>query len=199
MNLRKISLFAATIFASFLISTKVSHAFEGSFELKNQVGTNDRCVAYVAGLENSNYKILFSCRDLNYPGGETLSYYIAWANPQAGGNPIRLGDLNLGSAEFQTNKALSSIFVTREADRGTRNPSTNVVMKGNFEKSDFLASSQSPEVPTKPAQSPSSTPQSEAKVTQNPITNILKTASVFAIIGLVALIGLVFFLARPRA
>ncbi len=198
MNLRKISLFAATVFATFFISTKVAKAFEGSFELKNQVGTNDRCVAYLVGLENSNYKILLSCRDLNYPGGETLSYYIAWANTQDGGT-IRLGDLGFGSAEFQTNKTISSIFVTREFDKGTRNASNNVVMRGNLEKSDFLASSQSPEAPTKPVESPSPTPQSQAKTSQNPITNIVKTASIFAIIGLVALIGLVFFLARPRA
>ncbi len=202
MKIRKFGIFGASLILATVLSSKTIKASEGSYELKNQVGTDARCIAATVLMENREFKVLFSCRNLDYPGGDQISYYIAWATPVDGSNAIKLGDLGYGKAEFQANRDFNSLFVTREFDKFAGSPSTNVVMKADVIRSTFLNQNQPQNSQPKEAQaqtpSPIQTP-SPTKAPLSSITNIFKAVSVFAIIGLVGLIGLVFFLTRPRA
>jgi hypothetical protein len=193
----RILLSLGVIILTFCLTTKIAQANEGLFVLKNQIGGNTSCEASSVLMENLNYVILLSCRNLNYPGGERISYYILWGQPQDGGKPFRLGEIGLGKAEFQTRTPFSTLFITRELNKNSNTPTTPVIAQGSLNQLSFNQENSTPQ-PAGAVSTPSPTP---APISQKQPTlgeRITKVTGIVAIIGLVVLIAFVFLLIRPR-
>ena len=95
-------------------------------------------------MSNNKYRMLVGCRDLIYPGGAQIYYYVLWVNPADGGKAVKLGDLGLGKKQFDANKPFSSMFVTTEKTTKVKSPSGPTVMQGRVESITFLERPQSP-------------------------------------------------------
>lgn len=175
-----------------------TYASEGIFELRGTVRETTRCFAASLMMQDLNYRILVSCRDLIYPVEPTIFNYVLWATPKEGGNPIKLGALGYGKADFKTNKAFISLFVTTEQNVNTRTPSGNVAMRGNLQPITFLEKSTTP---TPSPEGQKETPK-EAEVkkpsAKEKLLLGLKRAGLVSLIALVAVIGLVFVITRRR-
>ncbi len=180
------------ILAVALVKPSSSYASEGIFQLRNQVGENSRCVAFSVLMQDLQYKILLSCRDIIYPGGTEVFSYVTWANPLDGGNPQRLGTLGLGKVEFSTKTSFSSLYVTKERNSNTRSPNGPVVMQGGLERINLLENPSAPESELgTPETSPIPTPQAK----KSPL-NIFRIGGAIAFMLLFLVILLVFVLIR---
>jgi len=173
--------------------TKIASASEGTFELINQVGDDARCFATSILMPNLEYEILVSCRDILYPGGTEVFSYVTWANPVDGGNPVKLGTLDLGKVQFSTKKAFGSLYVTKEVDAKVRAPEGSVVMQGSLQRITILdnpnaVSAEKPELGN-PEASPTPAPKS------SPL-NVLRIGGVVAFVLLVLILGLIFVITR---
>jgi hypothetical protein len=109
-----------------------------------------------------------------------------------------LGELGVGKAEFQTKDAFSSLFVTVEHDSNPRSPSGMTVMKGAVQNITFL------ERPTTPTPTPEGQPtqveqKNQSQSTSDKLITGLKRAGLVSALAIIALIGLVFVLTRPRS
>ena len=167
-------------------------ASEGYFELKNQVGEDARCYAVSGLMQNLEYEVLVLCQDILYPGGTSVVNYVVWANPIGGGNPIRLGTLDLGKVQLSTKTAFSSLFVTKEENAKVRSPQGSVVMRGNLQKIPLLensgtASTNEPELGT-PEVTPTPKPASSI--------NVFRVGGAVAFVLLVLVVGLVFVITK---
>lgn len=173
-------------------------ASEGTIELRSTMGEDYRCWAASSLMQDQNYHILVSCRDLLYPAGENIFSYIAWASPVAGRGPIKLGALGYGKAEFKTRETFSSIFITTEADQNVRQPSGNIVMKGSIQPITFLEKPTTP-TPTEEAGAEEEVQEPTQKLTlKQRLSSAFKRAGIVVLLALASLIGLVFVLTRPR-
>jgi hypothetical protein len=115
-----------------LFATQAS-ASEGIADMANVSGGPSHCYATSAFMQNQEYNILVICRDLLYPANAETLYYVVWAQPTAGGNPIRLGDLGLGKALYKTRTAFNRLYATQERSRDVKNPTGPVAMSGNMQ------------------------------------------------------------------
>ena len=181
------------------LSTKLASASEGTFELKNQVGEDARCYVFSELMPDQRYSMLVSCRDIIYPGGTEVFNYVVWANPLSGGNPVRLGTLDLGKVSFKTDKPFTSLFVTKEINERPKSPAGSVVMKGNLKTITFLDSKQAADNPSSELGDSEVTPTPTAKA--NPITNnnvfrILAAGGIVAFLGLFGVILVIFIVSR---
>jgi hypothetical protein len=134
-----------------------------------------------------------------YPADDTIFAYILWANPDDGSKPVKLGPLNFGRAQFNVKASFSSLFVTTEPNAGTNTPTGAVVMKGSIIPLTFL------EKPSSPAPTSAQGGPAEGQPTPTPKPNIrdrillgLRRAGLASALALVAILGLVFVLTRPR-
>jgi len=188
------ALFSALIVLFF--SATRTHASEGTFELRSTGAEDTRCFVASLLMQDFNFRILVSCRDLIYPAGDDIFSYMLWATPKEGGAPIKLGQLAYGKAEFRTNKAFTNLFVTTERNANTKTPSSNVVMRGTLHSITFL------ERPTTPTPAPPGQEGQEAEAqtlsTRERLVAGLKRAGLVSLIALVAVIGLVFVVTRGR-
>lgn len=179
-------------------------ASEGIFELRNRVGEDARCFAFSVLMQNLEYQILATCRDISYPGGPQVFSYVAWANPLDGDTPIRLGTLDLGKVQFETREAFSSIFVTKEIDARTRTPGGTVVMQGGLQNIGILetgATGESvkmePELgEAEPLPSTESTPEPEQEASQKKSANILRIGGLAAFVLLFLIVGIVLVITK---
>lgn len=176
-----------------VLGVRSAKASQGQFELRNQVGEDARCYAVSGLMQNLDYKILFLCQDILYPGGTSVVNYVVWANPVDGGSPIRLGTLDLGRVELSTKKAFSSLFVTKEEDARVRSPQGQVVMQGGLQRITLLdnpnaASLEKSEL-GEPEASPIPTPKS------SPL-NVLRIGGAVAFVLLILIVGLIFVITR---
>ena len=134
-----------SFFLFFLIfSTKTTRASDGTFEMRSTTGNESRCYASSLLMQDWNYTVLVSCRDLIYPAEFGITNYVLWAQPTDGSSLMNLGQLGYGKVTFRTNKAFSSLFVTAEGNPGTREPTGSVVMRGNLNPVTFLDRPTSP-------------------------------------------------------
>src|SRR5689334_16200519 len=113
-----------------LFLTKSVKASEGWIDLTNRVNTQARCTVFSVFEQDLNYHMLFTCRDITYPGGVEVVNYIMWATPTSGTAPVRIGELGLGKGDLRTTTSFSNLFVTVERDRNTRTPSGQTIMQG---------------------------------------------------------------------
>lgn len=191
------ALLSVTLFAS---SFSAVAAFDGQVNLTNRVGDEGRCWAGAVLMQNQNYKILVSCRDITYPGGNEVFYYVMWANPANGGNAERLGDLGIGKNEFQTRNEFTSLFVTREKGTNVNTPSGSIVMQGTLQPIGIL--SENGKTTTTNTPTASEAPVADIVVTPIPTpqarTGIAKflTSGILAILGIGGLIFVVFLVTK---
>jgi hypothetical protein len=148
-------------------------------------------------MQDLNYRVLVSCRDIIYPGGADIFNYVTWANPASGKAPIRLGEIGLGKVEFKVKEPFNTLFVTKERTENPKTPSGNVVMRGNVEVVSFLdspsANSNKPSELATPATSQSPTPRSTTS--RNPL-NWLKIGGAIAFVALFATFLVIFLITR---
>jgi hypothetical protein len=120
------------LFAAFLFSKSI-HASNGTVELVSTNRLTYRCVMTSLQLENGKFRVVINCRDLIYPVDGSFFTYLLWINPTDGSAPRKLGTLGLGRKEFVTDFSFSSAFVTTEINQNVKEPSTDVVMRGNLQ------------------------------------------------------------------
>ena len=187
--------------AMLLISKDNVFASEGTFELRSTNQNIYRCFAASLQMQNLVYQVTVSCREIVYPVDETIYSYILWANPIDGSKPVKLGPINLGKAEFSVKVAFASLFITTEQNPGVKDPTGDVVMKGSIKPITFLEKPGTPAPSEKPGEegttSPEQTTTNQTSVRDRLITG-LKRAGLASALALVAILGLVFVLTRPR-
>lgn len=188
--------FASLLIGLFLIlSVSNASANEGTFDLHNKVNENARCWAGSVLMQDLNYNILMSCRDILYPGGTSVFSYVVWANSAQNGSAIKLGTLGLGKVSFKTKIPFNTLFVTKETSESVRVPSGEIVMEGGLKTIEILDSkpnttNEKPEL-GEPEVSP--TPKAEVKKSS---FNILRAGGAIAVLGIAALIGLILFITK---
>jgi hypothetical protein len=200
--MKKLLSISALSVVFFALSTAATFAFDGQINLTNRIGEDGRCWASTVLMQNQNYKVLVSCRDITYPGGNQVFYYVMWANPAAGGNPIRLGDLGMGKNEFQIQQEFTSLFVTTEKSTNLNTPTGQIVMQGTVQPIDILQE-RGKETATTPAQTPNPI-SGDNLVTATPITTpqprtgIAKflTSGILAVLALGGLIFVIFLVTK---
>lgn len=170
-------------------------ASEGYFELRNQIGEKGRCLANSVLMQDLNFRVLVSCRDIIYPGGTDIFNYIVWATPTTGNAPLRLGELGLGKVELRTPTQFTSLYVTKERVERAKSPTGVVVMRGNHQSFAFL-DTPSQQTPTpKPSElgspNPSATPQAKKSA-----FSILRVGGAIAFIALFGVILMIFLITR---
>jgi hypothetical protein len=198
--MKKIYLFLTLILATtlFLASKNSVSASEGTFELRSTNQYTYRCFAASLQMQSLNYNVAVSCRDLIYPVDTTIFSYILWANPADGSKPVKLGPLNLGKAVFNVKPAFASLFVTTEQNPNTKDPNGAIVMKGSIIPISFLEKPGTPAPTAAPGEETSEgTPTPKPAVSQRLLTG-LKRAGLASALALIAILGLVFVLTRPR-
>lgn len=208
MKLLKISLLFVLLTLSLFLGVDKVYAAEGTTELRSTNNQSYRCFAASLLMENSRYKIIVSCRDLIYPPQPDLFNYVIWATPIEGKRAIKLGELGVGKANFEIKDAFSNLFVTTEKDKNTKIPKGDIVMKGNTQSISFLDKPTSPTpTPEKDTEEESATDQDQKDeveiptqelTTRDRLVEALKRAGVVVLFGLVALVGLIFVLTRPK-
>lgn len=174
----------------FLIKPSSSLASEGTVELRNNNGENARCFAASVLMQNLQYTILVSCRDIIYPGGTDIFNYVVWAMPLEDDKPFQLGTLGLGKVEFNTKTAFRTLFVTKEVNSRTRSPEGPVVMQGNVQRITLLDSPAIAQLEKPELGEPEITPTPEPAKTSNSST-ILRIGG---ILGFVALFGIILLI-----
>lgn len=183
-----------------LIATKVS-ASEGIFEIRSTTREPYRCFASSILMQDLNYSISISCRDLIYPAGNTIFTYVLWAQPVEAGNPRRLGELGYGRLATRWNVPFNQLFVTTEQDAGVGKPTGPVVMRGNLQQITFLDRATTP-TPTTVGEAPAGTeditPSQAPASTGAKLVTALRRAGLAALLALLAVIGLVFAITRTK-
>jgi len=149
-------------------------------------------------MQNKNYNMLVSCRDLLYPADTTLFTYVLWGVPTAGGEPFKLGALGFGKADFTTKTPFTVLFVTAETDERVGSPSGDIVMQGSSQPITFLDKPTTPTPAPSGKLSPTPTVTIEKLTTQQRLLLGLKRAGLISLLALVAVIGLVFVVTRSR-
>lgn len=191
MKLKLALILAALTFI--FVGSKAAQASEGIFELRNRVGEQARCVSYSVLMQDQNYEILVSCRDILYPGGTSVFSYVLWGVPTNGGNHFRLGTLGLGKESFKTKTPFSSLYVTKEPTSNPRTPTGTIVMQGNLQINELLDTPQSaPEVSEleSPTPSPVATPGSRN------LGRIFAAGGILAFIAIFGVILVIFVITR---
>jgi hypothetical protein len=152
-------------------------------------------------MQDLNYKIIFSCRNIVFPVDETIYSYILWANPEGGGNAFKIGPISLGRGEYKVKPAFTSLFITAEQNPNVKNPAGKVVMKGSIKPITFLEkeiTSGEESNENVGAASPTPTPQTQKPSIRDRILSGLKRAGLATGLALVTILGLVFVLTRPK-
>ncbi len=204
MNMKKVLKASVLSVALFTLTASSIFAFDGEVNLTNRIGDDGRCWAGTVLMQNQNYKVLVSCRDITYPGGNEVFYYVMWANPAAGGKAVRLGDLGIGKNEFQTNQEFTTLFVTKEKAVNVNAPTGAIVMQGSVQAIPILQE-KGKETATTPVQTPNPiSGENPSVVTPTPITSpqprtgVAKflTTGILAVLGIGGLIFVVFLVTK---
>lgn len=186
-------------FAALLFSPKSVSGSEGTVELRSTSAPDHRCFVASLKMQDQNYRVLVSCRDLIYPGGETVYTYIVWANPIGGGSPFKLGELGFGKVDFRTREAFTGLFVTTEENSRVRSPEGPVVMRGAVETINFLDRPQSPTpTPEGEAAEEEEVAEEEKPSAGQRLLTALRRAGIVILLALAAVMGLVFVLTRSK-
>ena len=193
--------------AGFFLLTTQTFASEGLVELRSTTREASRCFASSILMQDQNFNVLVSCRELIYPAGNTVFTYVLWAQPVDGGNPKRLGELGYGRLSARTNVPFNQLFVTTETTGNVGKPGGPVVMRGNVSPITFLDRSTTP-TPTSATtinSGTTGTPEPGASLTPTPgestgskIATAFKRAGLAALLALLAIIGLVFAITRSK-
>lgn len=193
-----LSSLGAFLIASY--SANIIEASEGTVELKNTNGESARCFASSILMEDLEYKILISCRDIIYPGGTDVFYYVLWSNPVDSNTPERLGELGRGKGEYKTDNAFTSLYVSKERDDRAKRPSGEIVMVGNVEAIELLTTTDKETTQITQEQAQEATASEQTKLNpKTSVSNLLKAGGIVGFIALIGAIIVVFLLTRQRS
>ena len=193
-HLAKKSLAISFLALFFLVLPSNVDASERHYKLKNLVGESARCEVDAILMPNQEYQMLIGCRDIVYPGGESIFSYALWGNPEAGGNPVYLDTLGVGKITVETRTAFSSMFVTRETTNKPRNPVGTIVMQGSLERSDFLDNPNAVQLPASELGEPEVSPT--PTIVQGRSVNIAQIGGVVGFFLLFGIILMIFYITR---
>ena len=187
----KFKLVFAVFLSLFVLSANSASADE--FNLRNRVGDSARCTVYSVLMQDANYNLSLDCRDILYPGGETVFSYVLWATPTNGGNHFKLGTIGFGKNSFKTKIPFNTIYVTKETDSNTRTPTGEIIMQGFLERNEFLDGP----VPT-PNPDELGTPEPSPIATPAPrnLGRIFAAGGVIAFIAVFGVILVIFVITR---
>lgn len=197
-------LLGIVIFSIFyLFAASDSFASEGTFELRSTDTNKYKCFAASLQMQNLNYKVILSCRNILFPVDETIFTYILWANPENGGKAIKVGSVGLGKGEYSVKPAFTSLFVTTEQNPNVKEPAGKVVMKGSIKPITFLDKEQTSvqngnDTENNDIEEATPTPASENTSLRDRLITGFKRAGLASALALVAILGLVFVLTRPK-
>ncbi|HLE49352.1 MAG TPA: hypothetical protein VI819_04975 [Patescibacteria group bacterium] len=185
-----------------LLGFTVVHASDGTFELRSTTELDYKCFAASLQMQTGSYRVIVSCRNILYPVDGSIYTYILWANPVAGGDPFALGQIGLGKGEYVSKVPFASLFITTEKNAKTKLPAGEVVMRGSVKPITFLEKPtenlpENPEATGEESQE-SPTPTPEKSSVRDKVILGLKRAGLASGLALVAIIGLVFVLTRPK-
>lgn len=179
-----------------------TRAFDGQINMTNRTGADGRCWASAVLMQTQSYKVLLSCRDITYPGGNEVFYYVVWANQASGAKAEKLGSLGLGKAEFETRNEFTSLFVTKEKSTNVNTPSGEVIMQGTLLPIEILQD-KGKQTSTTANQTPNPVSGDNQVITATPISTpqprgIAKflTSGILAILGIGGLIFVVFLVTK---
>ncbi|MBN1168632.1 hypothetical protein JXA63_01960 [Candidatus Woesebacteria bacterium] len=194
----------------FVFSATKINASEGTIELESITSEDYRCYAVSIQMMDWKYNILVTCRNLIYPAGDNIFRYVAWADPLEGNKPIKLGELGLGRASFNTKTPFSSIFVTTEVNQRAQEPEGPTVMMGNVERINFLDEPRPGEIidvggeeeqektPTQAVKTPTPNQQPSRSLDSNRLVTGLRRAGIVIGISLIVIVGIIFVLTQMR-
>lgn len=199
------------VFVVGLFSTiKDVSASEGLIPMRSLTDDTYRCYSTSILMQDFNYLVSVTCRDLIYPANDSILYYVLWATPVGGGSPVRLAELGLGRISFKTKTQFRNLFVTIENNPKARTPSKEVVIKGDLETISFLERPTSITItqapsdlsPTQSELTPTSAEQNEKvdeKVSsKDKLFVAMQRAGIVAGVVLVILVGVIFAVSRAR-
>jgi hypothetical protein len=189
-----------------ILNPKTASASEGYVEIASTTrDKNNRCYALSVSMDNQSFRILVTCRDLIYPPNSDLVSYIVWARPIDGALPKRLGKLGIGKAEFRTQDAFSSLFITTEKEDAPKTPEGQIVMQGDVRPIGFLTKPASPTPTIKNNGGETASEQGDKVSTDTSKLSVrdkvilgLKRAGLVSVLGIIAIMGLVFVITRSR-
>ncbi len=197
--MRRIHLSLATIIAAgfLFFFTKVSFASEGTIEMLSTTAEDYRCWVASVRMQNQDFRIAFTCRNLIYPVDDNVFNYVLWTQPLDGSKPVKLGVLGLGKGEFRTQKPFSELFVTTEKSKDVKSPENPVIMRGSVESLEAFFGRPTP-TPTPTPEKKTTEAGGQELTTRQKLLLALRRAGIAALIALVAIIGLVFVITRSR-
>ncbi len=193
----KFLLLTVSLILGLFLSSRIVSASEGTVELRSTTNEDYRCFAASLRMQDQNFRLLVSCRDLVYPVDTNIFSYTIWATPSDGGNAIKLGELGLGKVELRTKEAFTGLFVTTEQNSRTRTPSGNTVMTGSVSPLSFLDRPTTP-TPTEEAEGQEIAGEAKELTTRQKLVLALRRAGLVIFLAFLSAIGLVFVLARSR-
>lgn len=205
MKRLKILTSAFFIALALIASPGSAHASEGTAEIKSTTGDKTRCFASSVLMQNFEYKVIVSCRDLIYPPTEDSFAYVIWAVSLEDSKVLRLGSLGFGKVELRTKDAFSELFVTTERNDRPRNPSVNIVARGFMSSIDILEKGTPEDTTeaTEPAESfaeilEQPTPTPTITTVTGGITSGLRRTGIYFAVGVFILLLFIAFLTRSR-
>jgi hypothetical protein len=193
---------------SFLTKNRVL-ASEGLVELRSTTEDDYHCFVASLLMTDGKFNVNVSCVDLLYPPRPPdVNVYMLWGTPSSGDKAIKIGELGVGKAEFDVKEAFTTLYVTVEENDKVKTPGQYIVMEGVVEPISFLQRSQSP-TPT-PEENEETTTEESGEEGEEEITDVSKLstkdklllafrrAGIAALLALVAIVGLIFVVARSR-
>lgn len=156
--LKKIIGFSLTVLTLLLISIKPAHASEGTALLTSH--DNDaKCFVASVLVNEGNYQVVMSCRNLTTPPDATRLFYHVWGKhigtaegqqTKTGGLKFgkgpyfSLGDISSGKLSARSREAFEEVLVTAETESGVSQPSLSaLIVSGPIVDIDFGDSGQS--------------------------------------------------------
>ncbi len=185
-----------------IFSFKIASASEGTFELRSVDANKYKCFAASLQMQDLSYKVLISCRNIIFPVDDTIFTYILWANPKDGGNALKLGSIGLGRGEYTVKTAFTSLFITAEQNGAVKTPTGKVVMRGSIKPVSFLekevTTTNNDNETTKDEEEQVAEPTPTKTSVRDRLLTGIKRAGLASGLALIAILGLVFVLTRPK-
>lgn len=177
-----------------VLATQAS-ASEGFIKLNSTDGSPMTCNGFSALMPSSlDYMMLIDCENIVYPTANNQFNYVAWAQPSDGGNPIRLGTLGVGTADFEVDVPFNQIFVTSESSSRPRTPSDNTVLRGNVTGNNPADTNEPARNEEQPQSTPTSSPVPEQQ--RSFFSRLFQASNIIPFVGVILLLILVFILTR---
>ncbi|MCX7928511.1 MAG: hypothetical protein N2558_02395 [Patescibacteria group bacterium] len=131
--------FLAVIFLLFVFLARGVFASEGVIELNSVTDDNHKCFVSSILMQDLNFLLAVTCRNLLYPGDNSVSKYSLWSVPlDNNASPVKLADLGWGRVEVRTNVPFKELYVVSEKQFPGQKSDQKIVMRGVVKPLSFL-------------------------------------------------------------